>query len=224
MLRRDSVISSEHCLFYQWWVFWLLQLVFYDFCHHYTRSRMYTLSIWCLIHNNHKSSRVWFEPDSYSKNEKRNVSLRRLCSLSWVPASVQVWTLGLCVCWSASRRCRTADHIRDLKQPNRLVITANHDGGRIVREARRWLSVWRGEAKFVSLLSGNFSTAKPQQASQDHLNVFWQYFLFIAEEIRSVGKQNPQTCCLWVKLVNVNYVAWGAAVWLSKENKNAFPL
>lgn len=106
---------------------------------------------------------------------------------------------------------------RDLKQPNRLVITANHDGGRIVREARRWLSVWRGEAKFVSLLSGNFSTAQPQQASQDHLNVFWQYFLFIAEEIRSVGKQNPQTCCLWVKLVNVNYVAWGAAVWLSKK-------
>ena len=33
------------------------------------------------------------------------------------------------------------------------------------------------------------------------------FFSFIAEEMRSVGKQNSETCCLWVKLVNANYVA-----------------
>lgn len=136
--------------------------------------------------------------------------------LSWVPATARVWTLGLCVCWSASRRCRAADHMRDLKQTNRLVITANHDGGRIVEDACRWLSVCWEEAQIVSLLGGHFSTAEPQQACQDSLSMFWQYFVFIAEEMRSPGKQNTETCCLWVTLLNVN--AWGAAVWPSNEN------
>lgn len=149
--------------------------------------------------------------------KKKLVFLRRLCSLSWAPASAQVWTLGLCVCWSASRRRGAADHMRDLKHPNRLVITANHDGGRIAEEAYRWLSVWRGR-------SPDCLAAKPQQARQVHLDLFWQYFLFRAEEIRSAGEQNTETCCLWVKLVDVNYVAWGAAVWLSNENENAPPL
>lgn len=92
--------------------------------------------------------------------EEKLLFLRRLCSLSWVPASVQVWTLGLCVCWSASRRCR--DHMRDLKQPNRPVITANHDGRWIVKGAYRWLSVWWGEAQIVLPLTNHFSNAKPQ--------------------------------------------------------------
>lgn len=135
---------------------------------------------------------------------------------------LQVWTLGLCVCWSASRRCRAADQLRDLKEPNRLVITANHNGRGMYSEggAYRWRSAWRGETQ-----GDHIPTAKPQQAFKDHHKMFWQYFSFRPEGIGSVGKHNTETrCCLWVKSVNANCLAWVAAVWLSKENKNAPPL
>lgn len=218
MLRPDCMLSALNTVYLIYFTISasVLRFLSSSLC---TVKNVY--SIWFWIHYNHKSSRIWFELDSYAK--KKPLFLRGLCSLSWVPVSVQVWTLSLCVYvgWSASRRCRAADHMQDLKQPNRLVITANHSEGFIVKEAYRWLSVCltgRSQdclAPHQPLFHCN--PPLPQQNGQDHLDMFWQYFLFIAGEIRSSGKQNTQICCLWVKLVNVNYVAWGAAVWLSIE-------
>lgn len=46
------------------------------------------------------------------------------------------------------------------------------------------------EPRLSFCVSGHFSTAEPQQACQDRVKCFRQYFLFVAEEIRSAGKQN----------------------------------
>lgn len=124
-----------------------------------------------------QSCLIWSE-QSCQDWEQNPFFLRGLWRLCWVPAPVLVWTLGLCVCcWSDSRRCQAADYMQDLKQPNRLVITANHGGGCIMKETYKRQS----DSEKLLLLS----TVNPQQASE-HLNMFWQYLSFIAKE-RSVG-------------------------------------
>lgn len=172
------------------------------------------VSVWRLIHCNYKSSQVKFKG---LRNEKRDFFPGRLHSLSWSPASVQVWTHGSCVCWSASRRCRAADHIRDL-QSNRLVIIANHKGGCIRKGSwQMTINLRKRSPDCLGAQQPLFHCKAPTDLSRHH-NVFWQYFLFIAEGIFMLKNKTEAQCCLWVILINGNNVACGEAVWQRKQN------
>lgn len=119
--------------------------------------------------------------------------------------------IGHWACVSAEVLPDSRDHMKGLKLPKRRAVIAN--------QALRWSDRVKPRLSCCSLATF------PLQGPHRLVKTIWKYFFFIAEGIRSVGKQNTETeCCLWVKFINVNDVAWGAAVWLSNENKIVPPL
>lgn len=113
-------------------------------------------------------------------------------------------------CVSAEVLPDAADHMRDLKQPNRLVIIANHNGGCIVKGGLQMtVSLTERSPDCLAAHQPLFHCKAPTGLSRPSQNVLTVFLIHSWREFWSVGKQNTETrCCLWVKLVNVNHVAW----------------
>lgn len=135
------VINSEQRLFDHWWFHLTVSAsIIVTINSHVCRPGVYSTRIKGPVASNLN----WIVLPTLRKS---NLSFLEDSPVSCVPAPFQVWTLGLCVCLLKCFQtlCRATDHMRDLKQPNRLVITANQAGGLIVEEAYRWRSVQQGE-------------------------------------------------------------------------------
>lgn len=152
--------------------------------------------------------------------EKKPFFLRGLWSLSWVPASVQVLNTGLvCVCWSVSRPRRATDHMQDLKKPNRLVITANHDGRMygdgglqmsISLTVRRQDSLTAHQKLFHSKVWAGFSGSS-QLLLILPIHSWWNWSCrgTNCKDVLFLGE---------IAQCKLADVAWGAAVWRRGEN------